>query len=470
MSTTSSGFGTLLPDTTATHTVRSPTDHLDGTKELALSPFDFTNMGRSIPMVWYYEDTLNPMELIEALEKTLAIYPVFSGRYNKTPPTAIALTNAGVPVEVCSAGDQATLADAVAHLPRWGRTSHSIFSREAHEPFVPEKSPMDPDVGSTEAPVLAIRITSFSNGGGTAIGLLLQHGVADADAQIAFVRNWSRLFRGLEPDPLPILSRELIDSLSLGRLQPVPGDGRWAQPEDVIISIVRPGEVDTLTFLGVMPMIYGPSVCVAPLAKHRLAEWKAEASMGLPTGAFVSTDDVATARVWRSLCRMRCAQLGLGTDSDDVTTCSRALNLRARTDPPLGAGFCANGVSQVWTTLSVRDLLALPVGTVALRLRESIQACTPEVVAARARWFQQMQEEGCKVTQAFDEKALTFIVSSWGFDWEGANFRAPPICFDHGALAPIVAVMAPRAQDDGLNVWASGPEESLRTFCAALLS
>ena len=167
---------------------------------------------------------------------------------------------------------------------------------------------------------------------------------------------------------------------------------------------------------------------------------------------------------------MRCAQLGLATDSDDITTCSRAVNLRSRTDPPLGAGFCANGVTQVWTTLSVRDLLALPAGTVALRLRESIQACTPEVVAARVRWLKQMQDEGCKVTQAFDEKALTFIVSSWGFDWEGANFRAPPICFDHGALVPIVAVMTPRAQDDGLNVWASGPEESLQTFRAALLS
>lgn len=468
MPTASSGFGTLLPSTTVTHTVRSPNDHLDGSKELALSPIDLTIIGRSTPMVWYYEDTLNPMELIEALEKTLAFYPVFSGRYNKSPPTAIALTNAGVPVEVCSAGDQATLVEAVAHL--WGRTSHSIFSREAHEPFVPEKSAMDPDVGSTEAPVLAIRITSFPNGGGTAIGLLLQHGVADADAQIAFVRNWSRLFRGLEPDPVPILSRGLIDSLSTGRLQPAPGDGRWAQPEDVIMSIVRPGEIDLLPFLGLMPIIYGPSVCVAPLAKHRLAEWKAEASKGLPSGAFVSTDDVATARVWQSLCRMRCAQLGLATDSDDITTCSRAVNLRSRTDPPLGAGFCANGVTQVWTTLSVRDLLALPAGTVALRLRESIQACTPEVVAARVRWLKQMQDEGCKVTQAFDEKALTFIVSSWGFDWEGANFRAPPICFDHGALVPIVAVMTPRAQDDGLNVWASGPEESLQTFRAALLS
>ena len=454
-----------------THTVRSPKDRPGGSKELALSPFDFTNMGRTIPMVWFYQATLDPSVLLKALEQTLEIYPVFSGRYNTSPPTAIALINAGVPVDVCSAAAETTLADAVAHLlPRWRRTSHSIFSRDAHEPFVPAKGTMDPDRGSPDVPVLAIRITTFPNGGGTAIGLLLQHGVADADAQIAFVRNWSRVFRGVEPEPPPIHTRSIIATLSTGALQPASTDGRWAQPEDVVMTVTQPGEVGAPAFLGVMPKIFGPSACVAPLAKFRLAEWKAEASRGLPPGAFVSTDDVATARVWRSLCRMRIAQLELPADSGEVTRCSRAFNLRARTDPPLGAGFCANGVSQVWTALPVRDLLALPVAMVALRLRESIHACTPDVIAARGRWLKQMQADGCKVTQAFDDKALTFIVSSWGFDWEGADFGAPPICFDHGALVPIVAVMAPRAQDDGLNVWASGPEPSLEIFCEALLS
>jgi hypothetical protein len=36
----------------------------------------------------------------------------------------------------------------------------------------------------------------------------------------------------------------------------------------------------------------------------------------------------------------------------------RACNIRKRTSPPLGAGYCANGVVTVFTSLSVRELLS----------------------------------------------------------------------------------------------------------------
>ena len=84
-------------------------------------------------------------------------------------------------------------------------------------------------------------------------------------------------------------------------------------------------------------------------------------------------------------------------------------------------------------------------------------------------WLREKQQSGHKTTHTFDANALTFIVSSWGFDWEGADFGAKPVCFDHGALVPIVAVLIPRPRDDGMNVYASGPQASLEEFVSTLM-
>ena len=88
-----------------------------------------------------------------------------------------------------------------------------------------------------------------------------------------------------------------------------------------------------------------------------------------------------------AVCEMRCSQLGLPLDSQETTTCvrcapsrrlcfgcgpwshslwviprsflsRRACNIRKRTQPPLGAGYCANGVVQVFTALTVRELIS----------------------------------------------------------------------------------------------------------------
>jgi len=240
------------------------------------------------------------------------------------------------------------------------------------------------------------------------------------------------------------------------------------KPDAFKVKAIPSGEQNVPEFIGVLSKISGNQVCVVPLPQSSLEELKAAACAGLPDGQYISVDDVVTAHVWRALCTVRCAQLGLALDSEEPTTCSRACNLRQRTDPPLGAGYCANGVSQVWTELTVRELLDMAPSAVARQLRASLQAHKPETVAARAQWLRQKQQEGCKTPQIFDQHALTFIISSWGFDWEGADFNATPLCFDHGAHTPVVAVFVPRPQRDGLNVYTSGTPESVNQFARLL--
>ena len=150
-----SGFSTAAPYIDAWggrhHTVRLP-DAPAGTRvaaALELSPFDRCNMGRAIPMVWFYRETLDVAALLAALGQALAAYPVLCGRYAATPPTAVALSNAGVPVLAVEA--PSPLAAAVSHLPLAAGGSlaarGSIFRTDAHASFVPFKEDMDPDQG-----------------------------------------------------------------------------------------------------------------------------------------------------------------------------------------------------------------------------------------------------------------------------------------------------------------------------------
>ena len=138
------------------------------------------------------------------------------------------------------------------------------------------------------------------------------------------------------------------------------------------------------------------------------------------------------------------------------------------TEPPLGSRYCGNGVTQVWTELTVKQLLSMPVEEAALRLRESLRAFRHETVADHARWLRERQLEGCRTVQQFDAQALTFVVSSWNFDWEGVDFNAPAVCYDHAAHVPVVAVMVPRPKGDGLNVYASGTQAAMEQFASLM--
>ena len=429
-------------------------DHPQTGGSVQLSPYDLANLGRAIPMVFFYEATLDPHLLLNALEKTLVLYPAFCGRYDAMPPAAISLTNAGVGVFTSTV--PTTLAAAIAHLPAAGEdAAWTSFAVDAHVPYVPEKEAMDPDAGSPEAPLIALKITSFE-GGGTAIGMLAQHGVVDADAQIAFVRAWSLAYRGLPVEPAP--DHDRCDCLAAADAPPAD-----APPAGCKMVAVPRGEVRPPEFAPVMPKIKGARACAVPFSARALKALKAAASAELADG-FVSTDDVLSARVWQALCAVRCEQLGLAADSDEVTTCSRATNIRKRTEPPLGAGYCANGVTQVWSELTVRELLSMRPSAVARRLRADLQALTPQAIAARTAWLRDAQQRGCATRQRFDAHALTFIVSSWNFGWEGAEFGGAPIRFEHGAFVPIVAVLVPRPNADGVDVYASGTHDAVEQF------
>jgi len=400
--------------------IRIP-EHQHTGGRVELSAFDIVSGGRAIPMVWFYEETLDPADLLSALQQTLVAYPVFGGRY-ASPPEFVELSNAGVPVQVRTSDQPFT--KAIAHFP--ATTSQeaqpTFFARNTLEAYVPDKDAMDPDRFSPETPLLSVRITLFRTGG-TAIGLLMLHRVGDADTQISFARNWARTHRKLSLEPVPDHDRRAVKRLAAAGAASA---GVLNKPEGFGVRAVLPGQQHTPEFAGMLPNISGNQVCIVPFTKHHVDKLKEAASAELPDGEHISADDVVTAHVWQALVTMRCYQLGLASDSREITTCSRACNLRQRTEPPLGASFCGNGVTNVRTEIEVRELLTLSVSEIAQRLRASLRDLTaPGSIPGRIAWLLQVQNEGCRTVPIFDNNALTFIISSWGDHLLAGYQRSP---------------------------------------------
>ena len=111
-------------------------------------------------------------------------------------------------------------------------------------------------------------------------------------------------------------------------------------------------------------------------------------------------------------------------------------------------------------------LISTQVGAVAGRLRRDLLATrTSEKVQKRGSFFRGAQKMRQRIRKRFDEKALTFVISSWSAPWDAVDFGAgPPVAFDHGAIAPVVCVFVRRPRGDGVNVYVSLPKHLVGTF------
>eukprot|EP00944_MAST-04C_sp_MAST-4C-sp1_P011382 g11382.t1 len=446
-----------------------------------LSPFDISNRGRTMPMFYYYADTLSASLLLLSLQDTLKDYPVFCGRYDGSK-FKVNLNNEGVPFMVSKS--TSTVHEAISHLlPSLGElpelTETCFFTSDLTDKLLHpvHKDQMDPDLADPGAPVLAIRCTLFE-GDGTAIAISLQHGVGDADSQMSFMVNWSRRFRNLPLNNLaPYHNRncyidkkaEVISGEALEDQKKNPYEGLCIHR----IKTIQPGEKAVPEFAPVMKNIMGHNVGMLPFHKQQLDHMKAAVSEGLDNGKYVSTDDILTAKIWQSLCKIRCKQVNVSiNDANQETTLNRAFNIRNRVEPQLPTGYVGNAVTNVLTTMTVKELCCdLSIQQIALRLRETILMHTPEKILLLAKYHVKEQAGGAKTSITFDAKAMTFIVSSWIFphsSWDLANFDSKPLCFGHACLVPIVASITSRANGSGRNVWHSGTENAVSEFVALM--
>ena len=134
-----------------------------------------------------------------------------------------------------------------------------------------------------------------------------------------------------------------------------------SKPLGIPIDVIEPGFMPG--FMQHWSKIAGQGVSLIPCDKARIEQWKGAAMQSFgdqfpPTPAdcpfHFSSDDILSVRVWRAMARARCTQLGFDLESEVLTSSLyRGVNIRNRTEPPLGTNFCGNAVIAPRTELTI---------------------------------------------------------------------------------------------------------------------
>lgn len=213
-------------------------------------------------------------------------------------------------------------------------------------------------------PVMIVQVNLLQ--GGIFLTTAVQHNVMDGNADSRMIEYYSRLCAGGELLP------EEVEFGNISR-------------EKFFPHVAQPVDMDPLDFFRVpsthpfsppWPPQYGnaPWHCFR-MSSSSMASLKdmaksldADQHLNDPYAAsFFSTDDIMTALVWKHMVRSR----SLG-ETETTSGIIRAVNGRPHFDPPVPAQYIGHAVTCVITRVSLQDLMRLPLPSLALALRKTL--------------------------------------------------------------------------------------------------
>ncbi|GMI08041.1 hypothetical protein TrVE_jg12822 [Triparma verrucosa] len=413
-------------------------------------------------MLYFYPTQFDEERLIRSLQCALDKYRVLDGRYSDIRTCVISDEVGGVSLEIVR-DSPLHLADCTSHLPtsNQNQTKANTYLASKPQVLLPNLEGMDPDTGKPDAPLCKVKVTMFKSGG-SCLGLRIQHGVVDGEGMVKFINYWAKLYR----EPADPQQQADVSSCSISRILP-----QWVEkptpPAVPEMSKMHVFPADTPgpppEFMAVMPKVAGKSCVVLPYPATTLANLKTKyaSSADLPEGKFVSTNDILTAIIWKSLTKLRRIQLGEETISaGKVTSLNRAFN--ARKIIGVETDSIANSAFGVRTEATVEFVLNGSVTELALLLREDIKAYdgSDRVTAWAKCLVYEHNEQKNKLRPMFDADGLSLIVSDWRFPWKEAEFDSPPCNYDHAAIVPIVCtIVEDGGKEGGKNVYHGGTND-----------
>lgn len=173
---------------------------------------------------------------------------------------------------------------------------------------------------------LLLQVTHFKCGG-VAIGVGMQHHVADGFSGLHFINSWADLCRGVPIAVMPFIDRSLLRA----RDPPTPVYPHIEyQPAPAMLSSEPPQAALTSK-----PATPPTAVAIFKLSRAELVRLRSQvpAREGAPR---FSTYAVLAAHVWR------CASLARGLPADQPTKLYCATDGRQRLQPPLPEGYFGN--------------------------------------------------------------------------------------------------------------------------------
>lgn len=405
------------------HTVRA--GEADG-RRVRLTGYDLLTGPWYTPLTFFYRGTLDGAALRDSLARTLRRYPLLAGRLERD-------ADGGLSVVCNDAGVRFTEASCPDPMRDYG---HGLRAGPVIGNLLREVSAFG--VIGRDTPLLKVRLTRM-RGGGSVLGVLINHSLADGGSTVAFLESWSREHLGLAWDD-PGHAREVLDELGRPSADPATRQAR------AFLGVGRVRHLATTLRAASNKL----ATVTTRFDATELAALKAESQHILTEpGAWVSTNDALTAHLWQVLGELR------ARPADATEWLGLIVGVQHRLGGDLPASYWGNCVSNSWTSLTAAQLRESPLGAVARDVRRCLESNTEDKIRDEIAFLNSYRRRGVSrhvmSVRAPDVSKTSISVNNWSqFPLYRIDLGAGrPFWYEFPDLPVPTVHIAPTPEEDG---------------------
>ncbi|MEU7627494.1 acyltransferase [Streptomyces hygroscopicus] len=400
------------------------------------------------PRTFFYRQTLDGAALRDSLSRTLRNFPMVSGRMKKDSDGRLSVLcdDSGV-----------RFIETTASEPMPDHGPHHTAKKGINR-YLTQVNPLQ--VADRDTPLFTVKLTHMQ-GGGSVLGVTMNHAVADGSAYMRFLESWSREHRGLGYAK-PGHDRGLIDALA----DPVARDAR---SDSAHFTVTKRGRKSAYVGRVLFSSIAKVSTMVTTrFSAAELAAMKDAAMADLAgTKRWVSTNDALTAHLWKVLGALR------GRPDTSPERLGLLADFRAFVGEAVPDDYWGNTVTNTRPGMTAAELRSRPLGEVASAVRSGYAENTEEKIRQETAFLCAQYEAGrlkrILPTMTLDKFENTIVINNWSkLPFYDLDFgQGTPFWYDVPALpTPWTVLMAPTPADQpgGRDVHMSVPRALVRTL------
>ncbi|MEU7340419.1 acyltransferase [Streptomyces sp. NPDC007074] len=414
-------------------------------ERVRLSVYDLMTGTFATPRTFYYRRTLDAAALRASLAATLPHYPLLTGRLVRDDDRGLSVVcdDAGVPF---------TESHSDRPMPEYGlgRSAKDDIGSYLH------KASAFRIVGH-DTPLLTVRVTHM-RGGGSVLGVSINHSIVDGAGYLDFLRHWSRVHHGEEHRAAPY-ARTLLDGLAEGAAP----DAARHSSQYALVSGPRKARFILRVNAGARRV----RTLTLRFAAEEVRALKEHARAGLAgSGLRVSSGDALSAHLWKVLADLR------ARPDDSAERLGMVVGLRSALRAALPDGYWGNAVTNVTPEMPGAELRAASLADTVAAVRRAVDGITADRVRDEVAFLEAQR----------DARRTHLVLSRMALDAFGGTVavnnvsRLPVYEIDLGAGRPFwfefpaspvpwSILITPTPVDDGSrDVHFSVPRESARAL------
>lgn len=413
-------------------------------ERVRLGVHDLMNGTFATPRTFFYRRTLDDGALEDSLRRTLAHYPLLTGRLERDQ-------DGGLSVACDDAGAVFSVAHSDRAMPDYGpdRPARQDLRRYLHSVNAFR-------VVGHDTPLLSVKVTHM-RGGGSVLGVSVNHAVVDGGGYLDFLLQWSAAQAGREIRPVPY-DRTPLERLA-GDVRPAPDDPQYT----VITGRQKFGFIWKVNARARTMR----TITVRFTADEVLALREAARAGQDADRPPASSGDALGAHLWRVLGALRAREPGAQERLGIV------VGLRAALKDRLPDGYWGNAVSNTTAALPARELREEPLAHTVAAVRAALDRVTPDRIRREAAFLEAQRSAG-RSGRVFSRMSLDAFEGTVALNNAGrlavyeVEFGAGrPFWFEFPASpVPWTVLVTPTPDDDhSRDVHLSVPRDAADALC-----